>query len=299
MKKVAFVGNSETPEKLLELFRKMTPGNSGIWKNLQGVASYKEADYFAVIDWLPPNLGIDESKCVFLGAHPETMQAYRNMSNYKGLKMYDCRHTIGFLEWWIKYDYDFLSKLEPPTKTKQVCAIVSNANTQSYHKDRLSWLDRFTNLIATQKQEFNLYGRIVPFTEPMKKVYRGPCGSLDARGFAASGNDHMTGKEEVLLEHKYIIEFDATGSNYFSERVLDDMLLWCMPIYWGGKSVHNYLPSKSFQYFDIIINGADVLDIINSNFYEEHIEDLRQARNLLLNKYQLWPRVHEAIFGEA
>lgn len=301
MDKLAFVGNSESPSKLLELFRKQTPGRSGVWGELTGIDNYEEAEYFAVIDRIPNNLRsvVKEDKCVFLGAHPETMQAYQDMSSFKGIKMYDLKHTFGFLEWWIKYDYDFLSKLEAPKKLQNLCAIISNANTQSYHKARLSWVSTFCK---KQDLDFNLYGRLNPNITSnvvgITKYYKGPCGSLDARGFAVSGNDHMSGKEDVLFPHRYIVEFDATGENYFSERVADDMLLWCMPIYWGGSNVHKYLPENSFRYFDINGSGEDVLKIINSNFYDEHIEDLSRARRILLDELQIWPRVHQAIYGK-
>lgn len=292
--KIAFVGNSEPPQRLLELFRKFTPGRTGCWGQLQGVDNYKDADVFGVIDWLPQGLGIDETKCVFLGAHPPTMQAYRNMSNYKGIKMYDLKHTIGFLEWWLDYDYDYLSNLKPNNKSFKLGAIVSNADTQSYHQARLTWLNRFAN---TNPKDFDLYGRIKP-SGRLKDYYRGACGSLDPRGAAASGgNNHMQGKELAYSLHKYMLEFDATGEHYFSERVLDCILMWSMPLYWGGSGLHKYIPENSFRYIDINKNGEDVLEIINSNFYEEHLEDLAKARDILLNELQLWPRIHQAIFG--
>lgn len=296
MKRLAFVGNSEPPGKLLEIFKKQTPGNSGIWKNLKGIDNYKDADYFAVIDWLPPKLGIDENKCVFLGAHPESMSAYRNMDNYKCLAKADCKHTVGFLEWWIEYDYDYLKALKVPCKTKNLCSIVSNARTQPYHTSRIEWLKRFTE---RDDLDFNLYGRIIPDTDNMKRYYRGHCGSFDPRGSAASGgNNHMIGKEQVLLDHKFIVDFDATGQNYFSERILDDILLWCMPIYWGGSNLHKFIDNKSFKYFDINKNGEDVLEFLESNKYEDYIESISNAREQLLDKWQLWPRIHELIFGE-
>ncbi len=294
MAKLAFVGNGEPPGRLLDIFKKQTPGSSGKWGQLEGVRSYAEADYFAVIDCLPGNVSIPESKCVFLGAHPETMHAYRNMSNYKGIAAYDCANTIGFLEWWIKYDYDFLSNLKPPTKTQILGAIVSDADTQEYHKKRRSWLDRFCS--AQDPSPFNLYGRIRPWGN-LSKHYRGACGSLDPRGAVdANGNDHMSGKEDVYLSHKYMIEFDATGANYFSERILDCMLLWAMPLYWGGSGVHKVLPPESFRYLNIDGDGKDVLEITKSGFYEEHLSDLAKARDILLNELQLWPRIHSAIF---
>lgn len=300
---IAFIGNSEPPETLLKLFRKQTPGSSGIWGKLRGVDNYKDAEFFAVIDYLPNHLHdkIDKNKCVFLGAHPESMSAYRNMDNYTCLAKYDCKNTFGFGEWWLKYDYDYLMSLKPPNKTKKLCAIVSNAESHEYHKARKAWLRRFTDLLMDEKkskEDFNLYGRIIPDTENTKYFYHGPLGSSDSRGAASSGgNDHMSGKEEILIEHKYIVEFDAVGDNYFSERVFDDMLLWCLPIYWGGRGLHKYLPKHSFANFNIDGSGLDVAMLSNTNFYEENLDCLSKARQILLNELQLWPRVHFAILG--
>lgn len=296
MDKIAFIGNSEPPNKLLQIWKKQTPGSKGVWGNLQGVDNYEEADYFGVIDYLPSYLKgkIKEDKCVFLGAHPETMSAYRDMSNYICLAKYDCANTFGFGEWWINYDYDYLKALEKPKKTKILGAIVSNARSQSYHTARIEWLKRFCDRINI---DFDLYGRIEPDTDSMKKYYRGACGSQDARGSAVSGgNDHMSGKESIYEQHLFMIEFDATGRHYFSERVFDCMLLWAIPIYWGGSGLHEYIPKESFHYLDINGNGSDVLEIIEkynpiTNYY------LTETRNILLDELQLWPRIHKAIYG--
>jgi hypothetical protein len=294
MKRLAFVGNGEPPGKLLEIFRKQTPGSKGIWGQLQGVDSYN-ADYFMVIDDLPKNLGIDPNKCVFLGAHPETLKGpYRSMDGIQCLAKASCKDTIGFLEWWIKLDYDYLKNLKPPTKTKLLGSIISNAESDKSHTLRKSWLRRFT---ARDNMAFDLHGRIVP-DGGMKKYFRGVCGSWDPRGAAASGgNDHMSGKEQVYLDHKYMLEFDNIGKWYFSERVLDCMLLWAMPIYFGGQGLHTFIPPDSFRYLDINGDGADVLSIVNSGYYEQHINDLAKAREVLLDELQLWPRTHKMIFG--
>lgn len=296
MKNLAFVGNGEPPARLLEIFRKQTPGSKGEWGSLRGIDNYKHADYFMVIDFLPSHLGIDPAKCVFLNAHPETLvKSYKDMSRYRCLKKVDAKDGLGFLEWWIKYDYDYLKALKPPVKTKNLGSIVSNAQTDRSHILRLDWLKRFTKRDGL---DFNLHGRIQPSTPGMSRYYRGVCGSGDRRGAAASGgNDHMSGKEQVYLDHKYMLEFDNIGKHYFSERVLDCMLLWAMPIYFGGQSVHKYLPPESFRYLNINGDGKDVLDIVNSGFYEKHIDDLSKARNILLDNLQLWPKTHHLIFG--
>lgn len=298
MKKIAFVGNGEPPSKLLEIFKKQTPGRSGVWGELQGVDNYRDADYYMVIDWLPADSGIDSKKCIFLGAHPETVRPYRDMSGYTGLKMFDCKKTFGFGEWWLNLDYDYLKALQPPQKTKQLGCIMSNADNDKSHILRRAWLDRFTSKIDSTETEFNLYGRINPFTSPMKKYYHGALGSSNPHGAASTGgNDHMSGKEQVYLDHKYMLEFDNIGEYYFSERIFDSILLYAMPIYWGGRRLHQYIGENSFKYLNIEGDGNDVLDIANSDFYERHIDDLAKARNILLDELQLWPRTHEAIFG--
>lgn len=298
MTKIAFIGNSETPKKLLEIFRKMTPESKGVWGQIIGVDNYAEADYFAVIDCLPRNLSIDESKCIFLGAHPETMQAYHNQDSFKGFRMLDIAKGPGFNEWWLNLDYTYLSNLQPMQKTKELCCIMSDANSQFYHKSRREHLTRFVENNAANI-EFNLYGRINPFTEKMNTYYRGACGSYDPRGAAtAEGNDHMSGKEHVLAEHKYVLEYDCTGEHYISERVYDDLLMWALPIYWGGKGVEKYLPKFSYENLDINGDGKDIIDFIKTDTYARALPDIAKARDILLNQLQLWPTVHKAIFGE-
>jgi hypothetical protein len=298
MKNLAFIGNGEPPEKLLEIFRKMTPGRSGVWGQLKGVDNYKDADFFAVIDYLPVHLRnvVDESKCVFLGAHPETMSAYRNMDGYKGLKMYDCKKTLGFLEYWLKFDYDYLKDLKPPIKTKTLVCIMSDANSQPYHKIRRAWLEKFCDKYGNK---IDVYGRINPWGSIVSS-FKGPCGSKDPRGAAVSGgNDHMSGKEEIYEQYRFAIEFDAPGDNYFSERLADAFLMWCFPIYWGGKSLYKYFSIGCYNYLDENKFGEDVIDIIDEECYLRALPYISEARDLILDKYQIWARVHEAIFGES
>lgn len=292
MKNIAFIGNSQSPDKLLELFKTFTPNRSGIWGQLKGVDNYKDADYFGVIDYLPDNIRhqVDEHKCVFLGAHPESMQAYRNMDHYKGLAMFDCAKTFGFGEWWIKYDYDYLSALKPMQKTKELACIMSNADPHPYHKKRRAYLERFCDNYGKQ---IDVYGRIKPWGSIMDS-YKGHCGVLQP---GAKENDHMSGKESVYETYKYALEFDATGKCYFSERIFDCLLLWCMPMYWGGQSLHEFIGARSFKYLDIKEDGTDVITCVDSNLYEVAIPHITEARNLLLNHLQVWARIHTIIFG--
>jgi len=75
-----------------------------------------------------------------------------------------------------------------------------------------------------------------------------------------------------------------------------------MPIYFGGDNLYNYLPENSFLYTNIHCSGEELekevkeaIEKINSSFREDHLEELNEARDLLLNKYQLWPYIYNAI----
>lgn len=287
--KICFLGNSETPANLLKIFSKMTPQRNGKWGQLEGTGNIEEADYFITIDRIPKEYKgrIPENKTIFLGAHPETLPGYSNMNSFNAFAKFDCKKEIGFLEWWINYDYDYLSNLNPMKKTKLLGTIVSNVNIDKSHTLRRQYLERFCN---TYPNQLDIYGRIIPWGALIPH-YKGICGQMSKQG------DYWSGKESVYEQYKYMLEFDNIGKYYFSERILDSMLLWAMPIYWGGQGLHLILSENSFRYLDINGNGKDIVEIINSNFYEEHLDDLARARDILLNEQQIWAKVHHTIFG--
>ena len=176
-----------------------------------------------------------------LPALTETCRAYANTSQYEGrcFARIDVKDHVGLLEWWIDYDYDTLKAMQPPPKPKSLACIMSNNDTHADHKSRLRWLHRFT---SRYNLPFDLYGRIKPNSDAVQSCYRGELGRWNGE----PGGGHMAGKEQVYLEHKYAIEFDIRGVNYFSERILDAMLLWAMPIYWGCPNLARIRPPAFF-----------------------------------------------------
>ena len=64
--------------------------------------------------------------------------------------------------------------------------------------------------------------------------------------------------------------------------------MWTVPIYSGGKNIGNFLPPSSVIPFDRVNTEVEeVLRIVKTDYREKHLEDIREARNLLLNKYQV------------
>jgi hypothetical protein len=266
--KVCFVYDPETNQRFLEIISKMTPNRSGKWKDIEGTPNISEADWCVVIDSTVQPVPLDRT--LFMSAHPqmENYLGYRNNTD-KPHKL-DNAETFGFGEWWLKYDYDYLSKLELPKKTEEVCGIISNSGDSWGREERKRFAKRIENQI-------HLYGRI----------QGAGLGELGTN----TPDSYWFGKEDVLEKHKYSVEIDhGPCRNYFSERVFDSLLMWCKPLYWGSDNLEDFLPKESFQYIDIFADKLPELEPID-------YKAIAEARDLLLNKYQIWARTYEYIRG--
>ena len=292
--KVCFLQTEWKNEDVLNQYRKMTPGNKGVWKEMTGVTSIDDADYVAIIDYTVQD--IKNKPAIYLGAHPPSTNGYRCFDNAKNaIARMDLRDTCGFGEWWLEMDYDTLMALRPTQKTRNLSAIVSSKTITEGHRQKIKFVDNFC---IKYKDKIDIYGRVLPKQIPHAGAsYKGPLGFVDGVNpeFKSSFN---VGKIPALSPYRYTLDFDIDQScpYYFSERFYDDLLLWCMPIYSGGTQVHKFLPENSFRYFDREkTTPEEILDIVNSDFREKHINDMWAARELLLDTYQLWPRVYNSI----
>lgn len=301
MVKICFFQSQIPHDRLLETFKKMTPGRSGTWKDIAGISNPSVADFHVVID--ETKFKVDPKKVIYIGGHPTSCTGYSNFEDRGGyVAKLDLAQEPGFGEWWLKADYDELSKLQPLKKTKDLTCILSDTRVFDYHKRRIQFMVEFCNKHPTR---VDLYGRIriQDGESSLHNSYKGelgvPCTPFDYM------NHYWYGKRRALEPYRYSLEFDMGRSpemgiceNYFSERFFDSMLLWTMPIYYGGTNIKKYLPPDSFRYIDIFNPNHSpdyVMDIVNSDFREKHISDIAEARNLLLNKWQLWPRLWSII----
>ena len=286
MIKVCFIYPSEPRDEVLKTFSRFTPGKSGVWKDMKGVLSVKEADYCMLLDGISREF-VPPEKAILVGAHPkmENFPSYQCFDNRQCAAKLDRRDTFGYAGWWLDEDYDTLSALKPPKKIKDLSCILSNSMGGWGRTDRIEFMKRFC---SKYPGKVDLYGRIIPE------------GSLVAHYKRELGintpKDYRYGKRKGLEPYRHSLEIDVGPcKNYFSERFFDSMLMWCMPLYWGGTNVEDFLPADSFRYIDINGDGSDVMEIVNSDFREKHLDAIAEARDLLLNKYQIWPRLHSVI----
>jgi len=178
---------------------------------------------------------------------------------------------------WYDYDknssYDNLIKLDIPQKTNNISLITSTKNFFPGHLKRLEFV-RY--LIEQKPFEIDLFGR---------------------------GINPIENKWDALAPYKYSIAIENTkSSHYWTEKLSDCFLAYTLPIYYGAEKLEEYFPKGSFVRIDIedIKGSIEIIrQVLADDLWEERLPAIKEARDLVLNKYQLFPFVAERIAQEA
>jgi hypothetical protein len=292
--KVCFLSwHFASPRVFLESLLKMTPSCSGKWKDMEAVLNPFDADFCIVMDGY--NAPFPEERAIYIGEHPNVENhspAFRKWENKTALLRLHLDAFVNPGEWWIKHDYDYLSALELSPKEKQLCCIATYQTHNTMYNQRVNFLQA----LCKTNTPIDIYGRpeerykadalLVPY-------YRGSLGFNKPNGLLA---EHLVGKE-VVGDYKYSLELDVGPTkNYFSERFYDALLLWTKPIYFGSNNIHEFIPREAFNYVNIY-DLSQVSEVHRMVTEEINYKAIAEARDLLLNKYQLWPYIYNTING--
>jgi hypothetical protein len=263
-----------------ENFDKCTPGNSGVWDQILFTSHpVKVCDYAIVIhripDWVidltcPPEhlwLAHFEPPIDFWMAMLLDDDRYaRVFTTDPALQDERFVHTNPLHQWMIKRDYDFLSRLEVPEKTRQCSWIMRKITVFPGHQARQRFLDRITG-----KLDFDLFGR----------------------GYA-----FLDDKWDGLAPHRYSFVIENHQNDlYWTEKIMDCFLTWTMPIYFGARKITDYFPAESMIRIDI--EDPDVVDKIKSAMargaWEKNLDAIREARRRVLNEHHILAKLARSI----
>jgi hypothetical protein len=93
-----------------------------------------------------------------------------------------------------------------------------------------------------------------------------------------------------LLSYRYSIAIENTAAPYyFTEKINDCFLNYTVPVYYGCKNIGAFFPEKSFIQIDINHPSAAIKtieSIIEKNDWQQRLNAITEARQLVLNKYQ-------------
>jgi len=277
------------PVELLNRYKLMTKNNIGKWNNLNGVCNINTADVIIFIEGIPKNFNLNLLNNKKFICFPREPLIHKNWEQFKFLTGYTYDNFIHVVTnpQFIDKNYDFLSNLEYNEHKKKFSAIISNKINSSGYKLRRNFL---INLSKTYPNLCDIYG--AGWKNELGSSYKGELEGYHKN--ALGKNTKFTG----LIDYKYSLCIEnCSRENYFSEKFTDAILCWTIPIYYGCINISKYFPKDS--YYEININDEDCIEkikeIINKPITEKNIIALKEARNLILNKYNIWSVIEKEL----
>ena len=254
--------------------RRQTPKQKGVWEGIEFHLDNPdlEYDYVIVLNTVsqPVKVTCPPNKIWRMMQEPPE-GGYVKMSNpvrtFNRIYTNDesrtdtCHyHHHGSLPWHVNKSYDDLKAQGPITKTKNLSWITSNKTARQGHKDRM----RFLQDLQKSDLDFDLLGR---------------------------GFEEIDDKWDGLAPYKYSIAIENhRNAYYWTEKISDCFLAWTMPLYYGCTNIQDYFPKEAFVHIDIKDPKVfdHMRDVINSDLYQKSVDAIAHARELVLDKYNLF-----------
>lgn len=275
-------------------YKIMTPGQAGIWDDIQATLNPKEADFFVVFGRIPGPHECPKERTIIIGRESRYWGGHvglRGLDAYYGVYWHDMGNCYLPVYWTIPYDYDRLMGMsEPIPKTKDISTIVSDKSFMPGHVYRLAFLQEFCKQY-TGIEVYGKGGRLMPIST---KVF-----------------GHTITKDWGIIDYKFGIGIENCQSpGYFCGKLIDLFLLWSIPIYWGAPDIGDYFSILKSYYKPgavIVIPDGDIPKAVDhviqqirliqqdENLERAILNEIGKARQLVLNKYQFWPTLHQMI----
>lgn len=254
--------------------RRQMPSGSGMWNGIEFFVDdpSREYDYVVILNTVakPVKAVCPPNKVWRMMQEPPEGQ-YLKLSRNKGIfsriytNLETCDkphhyHHHGSLPWHVNKSYDELKAQGSITKTKTLSWITSNKTALAGHRDRMGFLQNLQN----SDLDFDLLGR---------------------------GFQEIDDKWDGLAPYKYSIAIENhRNAYYWTEKISDCFLAWAMPLYYGCTNIQDYFPKESLVHIDIKDPKAfdHIQDVLNSDLYEKNMDTIAHARDLVLDKYNLF-----------
>lgn len=265
-------------------FFSQTPGGKRKWGDIEFTEDTVEfCDYLIVLQRPPYNIKvscpegnawliIQEPPVEYFKFYTKAFKYFDKIfTYYKNVNHPSVQSLQPVLPWHVLKSYDELSALSRENlvnKKDELVWITSNKNGFPGQKARMNFRDY---LIKTNFN-FHFYGRgFVPIHD----------------------------KFDGLFPNKYALAIENYSiDHYWTEKIADSFLSWCLPFYWGANNLEDYFPSESFIRIDVN-KPEEAVQIINKSMndheWEKRLNAIEKARNLVLNEYQFFPYIAKMI----
>lgn len=261
---------------------------------MQGVASVSSADYVVVLEDIPTSMNVsdlDLQRTIFLPREPRAVRA-RKAYEKLGAPLaftHDDIHQAAI--WRVMKPFEELVSLEYRAKPLSLSSVTSAITRTKGQRLRVGFL---RDLVLRHPDMVDVYG--YGWKGELGRSYKGEIGNR----FAKASDLAALCKWKGLGEYRYSLAFEnCIQANYFSEKIVDCWLAWTMPIYYGCPNLSDYVPKDSYYAIDIAKKKSVdcVAEILARPIGETQISAMREARKLVLHRYNIWPTVREIVAG--
>lgn len=289
IKVIFFCNFGYSPEQLLLEYKKMTPNNSSFWKSLEGVADIVQADVVVFLQGLPHGFNkkqLEGKKIICFPREPNYAPQWRGIHG-PNVFTNDNHFRVVTNPTFIGKDFDFLSSLKYIKKMKKVSAVISNKKGSKDYNARRNFLIQLTKKYPHM---CDIWG--AGWTTELGTSYRGQLG-----GYHGSSTSQSS-KYDGLINYEYSICIEnCHKKNQFTEKFTDALLCWTIPIYYGCSNISEYFPKGSYYEIDILNPNCfkRIQEITSSPITQQNIDAMTEARQLILNKYNIWDAIHDKV----
>jgi len=286
-------------ENKYQVWLRQFPKSTPIWGNCHFIfdESCEEYDWLIVYDDLPP------AKSERFSKRKEKLRCNpRNTllvtSEPSTIKVYGSKYVNQF---------EYVLTTQEPWAIKHKNAIYSQCGYRWFYgigSDRIKNFDEISTNIpnlksktvstvcSAKKQKNTVHNQRYEFTQELKKNIS----ELDIYGH---GVEPIDDKSEAIDQYKYhVVIENVSTKDHWSEKLADAFLGHAIPFYYGCTNVFDYFPENSIVLIDPYDEELSIEIIkktIESNFYEEHVEEIETARDLILNTYNFFAVVSKVV----
>jgi hypothetical protein len=171
-------------------------------------------------------------------------------------------------------NYHKLNEIAMPAKQNRISVICSRNQSLPGHTKRLKFLDKLMGHPVSKHIDF--YG---------------------------GGYNAIPDKWDGIAPYKYhLVLENSIVPDYWSEKLGDAFLGFSFPIYYGCPNINDYFNTDSLAIIDIekFDQTVSILEqMLSEDKYEDHIPAIIDARNKVLNDYNIFQLMSEICYEPA
>jgi hypothetical protein len=267
---------------------RQTPRSKGEWGDCKFIVDreVEECDWWVVYEGLSKveSTRVVKGNVVFITGEPPTVRKYEPqflaqfsliITSHRGIKHPNVvysqqglpwhvgRRQVGHQDLGFSKDYDELKAITMFKKEKTLSVISSDRSFTAGHRKRLQFAKALKSHFG---ERIDLFGR---------------------------GLNDIEDKWDAIAPYKYHVSLEnSSHRDYWTEKLSDAYLGGAYPFYSGCPNLEDYFPSSSFTPIDLadMHRSIEIIEKdIAANTYERAVESIMVARDMVLDKYNLFP----------